>query len=665
MLTSKKKKSKKNASAITAVPDQEKCADDSVKKIDSTVNQSLVTAVSNQEIGTDDSIEKIDSSVDQSLITTVPDQEKGADDSVKKFDSTVDQSLVTTLSDQGRDTDDSIEKIDSIVDQSLVTTVSNDEYLKQGARPKVRGSLLTNKKKKSKKNAAAHITETIISASQECNAGKGTVVMECVGGAALLISGDAKVFGQSQEQIVCIEDKDKDKLCPVEVSDVHAVSTVQQGIDEKKAVIGDVNKILLGNNDLRLQDYDHVTSKGSVSKLCTSGHVLDMTGENRSEFLETCEGENAAIGAVISRDSDLIDDSILQKKQKNKSQLTKSQRQRANRKARKVREQAESVDVCTEPNSVEYCELETKKEEDTNLLSCFNYRIGPALTCNLMSLRYVLSKYPVTTDSMCKTRFSHLLYYLRLTYNLFMPAKVNGISVLVVTEAAEKALKDFFSEKQDYDFFLSMVKLCILTNFLMIIRPHSKFVGMTALFKHYYKIFTMDLDAFLVDIIQEFYCISSENISLDKLRSHVLKVFEKYESEFSMKGYTTKEYPLDFLEKVLGICLPIYNVQCSSVSEVHAVIYSASVVCVVTHIGHIVQQSNRIFAYHSSLIRKNTKSGFVFDFVKQCYSFRNTSCHLYDSKTADAGLDFFKMASKIVNQFQMFMQHNSADFFLI
>ncbi|QGR03075.1 hypothetical protein EDL80_00370 [Ehrlichia ruminantium] len=541
--------------------------------------------------------------------------------------------------------------------ESVTVPVSNDEYLKQGAKPKIKE--LSSKKKKSKKSSAVCTAKPMIPVLQEGNL-KKDIIMKNVDNVTLL--KDDKVSKRSKAQLICIEEKDKLHLIDMCASE-HTVSIPEQNNEVVSAVINDVGQTLLDGNTATVYDDDHLVFEETTAELCTSNDTLDMVSSDSLQSLEICQAEDVPVDDVVLLGSNSANNSILQKKQQKKGQLTKSQRQRANRKARKVREQTDSVGIQIEEKShlIECCELKHEKTLDSNLLSCFDGEVGPVVPCDVMRFQYVLDKYLVTTASMCKTRSSHLLYYLRLTGSLFMLVKSERSSVLVVTESAEKALKDFFAERSQYDFFLSMIKLSILTNFLMIIRPNSKFEEMTALFKHYYKVFTMDLDAFLLDVIQELCCINSKGISLDKLRDRILRVFEKYESQFCTQGYYIKEYPLDFLARILEICPLVSKVECVNLSELHTIIYSAGVVCIVTHIGHIVQQSCKIFYYRANSIRRDVKSSFVFDFIRQCYAFRNTSCHLYDGKVVNTNIDFFSMVSNIIANFQTFVQYDSGN----
>ncbi|QLK56578.1 hypothetical protein [Ehrlichia ruminantium] len=580
--------------------------------------------------------------------------------SVKLSDVTAGQLLITTVSNDEyyeAAACDGVKVNDSTASRSLVDSVSDDQYVKQGARPKVKGSLSHNKRKKSKKSTEICATSTV--KSQKDDLDKSAVVTtEKVDNTALLASVDAGVSESGQEKFTC--EKDECKFQIMEDTNARAVLDKQQDSEEKRT-IDNTSKVLLESSHTTEQDYGLFISEESINQLCTSDDTLDLV-DGSSQSLEVCKDE---------RTVDDVAGNIFQGKEKKQSQLTKSQRQRANKKARKVKEQKEMVDVLADkPELVECSELKT--EEDTiNLLSCFDAKVEPVIAYHPMSLEYVLNKYRVTDDSMSKTRFSHLLYYLRLTRSLFMPVKGQETSVLVVTESAEKVLHDFFPEKGDYDFFLSMIKLSILTNFLIIIRPHSKFEAMTALFKHCYKIFTMDLDAFLCDLIQEMYCISFQDVSLEKLRNHVLKVFEKYESQFCWnRSSAVTKYPLYFLSRVLSICPLISQAQHTSVSELQHVICNAGIICIVTHIGHMMQQIGHMVEQSDGILYNNLKllrrsgrsSGTVFDFIQQCYYFRNASCHLYDGKGASSNLNFFRTTSIIVDQFQVFIQNNNGSF---
>ncbi|CAI26554.1 hypothetical protein [Ehrlichia ruminantium] len=582
-------------------------------------------------------------------------------DSVKLDDFTAGQLLITTvLNDEYYEAVecDGIKVNDSTVSRSLVDPVSDDQYVKQGAKPKVKGSLSHNKRKKSKKSTEICATSTV--KSQKDDLDKSAVVTtEKVDNTALLASVDVGVSELEQEKFTC--EKDEYKFQIMEDTNAPAVLDKQQD-SEEKYTIDDTSKVLLESSHITEQDYGLFISEESITQLCTSDDTLNLV-DGSSQSLEACKDEQTV---------DDVAGNILQGKEKKQSQLTKSQRQRANKKARKIKEQKEMVDVQKDkPELVECSELKTEEEDTINLLSCFDARVEPVIAYHPMSLEYVLNKYRVTNDSMSKTRFSHLLYYLRLTRSLFMPVKGQETSVLVVTESAEKVLHDFFPEKGDYDFFLSIIKLSILTNFLMIIRPHSKFEAMTALFKHCYKIFTMDLDAFLCDLIQEMYCISFQDVSLEKLRNHVLKVFEKYESQFCWnRSSAVTKYPLYFLSRVLSICPLIFQAQHTSVSELQHVICNAGIICIVTHIGHMVQQIGHMVEQSDGILYNNLKllrrsgrsSGTVFDFIQQCYYFRNASCHLYDGKGASSNLNFFRTTSIIVDQFQVFIQNNNGSF---
>ncbi|CAI27509.1 Hypothetical protein ERGA_CDS_00570 [Ehrlichia ruminantium str. Gardel] len=580
-------------------------------------------------------------------------------DSVKLDDFTAGQLLITTvLNDEYYEAVecDGVQVNDSTVSRSLVDPVSGDQYVKQGARPKVKGSLSHNKRKKSKKSTEICATSTV--KSQKDDLDKSAVVTtEKVDNTALLASVDVGVSELEQEKFTC--EKDEYKFQIMEDTNAPAVLDKQQDSEEKRT-IDNTSKVLLESSHTTEQDY--VISEESITQLCTSDDTLNLV-DGSSQSLEACKDEQTV---------DDVAGNILQGKEKKQSQLTKSQRQRANKKARKIKEQKEMVDVQKDkPELVECSELKTEEEDTINLLSCFDARVEPVIAYHPMSLEYVLNKYRVTNDSMSKTRFSHLLYYLRLTRSLFMPVKGQETSVLVVTESAEKVLHDFFPEKGDYDFFLSMIKLSILTNFLMIIRPYSKFEAMTALFKHCYKIFTMDLDAFLCDLIQEMYCISFQDVSLEKLRNHVLKVFEKYESQFCWnRSSAVTKYPLYFLSRVLSICPLISQAQHTSVSELQHVICNAGIICIVTHIGHMMQQIGHMVEHSDGILYNNLKllrrsgrsSDTVFDFIQQCYYFRNASCHLYDGKGASSNLNFFRTTSIIVDQFQVFIQSNNGSF---
>ncbi|GAT79085.1 hypothetical protein EHRUM4_00820, partial [Ehrlichia ruminantium] len=581
-------------------------------------------------------------------------------DSVKLDDFTAGQLLITTvLNDEYYEAVecDGVKVNNSTVSRSLVDSVSDDQYVKQGARPKVKGSLSHNKRKKSKKSTEICATSTV--KSQKDDLDKSAVVTtERVVNTALLANVDAGVSESEQEKFTC--EKDEYKFQIMEDTNAPAVLDKQQD-SEEKCTIDDTSKVLLESSHTTEQDYGLFISEESINQLCTSDNTLNLV-DGSSQSLEACKDEQTV---------DDVAGNILQGQEQKQSQLTKSQRQRANRKARKIKAQKEMVDVqADKPELVECSELKTE-ENKINLLSCFDAGVEPVVAYHPMSLEYVLSKYPVTNDSLSKTRFSHLLYYLRLTRSLFTPVKGQKTSVLVVTESAEKVLHDFFPEKGDYDFFLSMIKLSILTNFLMIIRPHSKFEAMTALFKHCYKIFTMDLDAFLCDLIQEMYCIDFQDISLKRLRNHVLKVFEKYESQFCWnRSSAVTEYPLYFLSRVLSICPLISQAQHTSVSELQHVICNAGIVCIVTHIGHMMQQMGHLVEQSDSTLYNNLKllrrsgrsSGTVFDFVQKCYYFRNASCHLYDGKGASSNFNFFRTTSIIVDKFQMFIQSNNGSF---